>query len=156
MNNCRSRAQMELLYMRLTVFNRIVHVWMQRSAAPVIFAFASTIVVALFVSIRFTDLPFIIHTFFTLFSFTGISVLFWLLNEMVRIVRLSEGILADLQSPRAHYLAHLSKMERTNVLKKAKAMRPLVFPIGDCEFTISLPIATWDEILNQTVFLLSL
>ena len=150
------RAKVEKMYLQLTLFNRVVHVWLRLVLPPAVFAISSTVIITLFVTIRYTQLPLMFYIIFPYVGLTVIFMMFWQFYDVIRILRAAENILEPLWSHEAPYLKRLSKVERTKVLKKAKAMRPLVFPIGDSEFSINVPIMTWEEILNQMVFLLSL
>ena len=65
-------------------------------------------------------------------------------------------IIGKLQSENADYLRPLSRAMRMQVLKRAKAMKEIEYPVGEfSELTLNLPITMWDEILNQILFLLS-
>ena len=48
----------------------------------------------------------------------------------------------------------MSKAERNVVIKRARAMRLIEYPIGDLpNFAITVPIAICDEVVNQALVL---
>ena len=86
-----------------------------------------------------------------------LAIMFWQIYDVFLLTRDSEDIMRHLLSYDAPYLRPMPKALRTQVLKRAKAMRVLEFPVGEfADFNMNLPIAMWDEILNQVLFLLSL
>ena len=83
-------------------------------------------------------------------------VVFWLCYDIVLITRESEYIKAQLWSYEAPYARLMPKSEMTCAMKRAKALRVIEIPVGNfSDISIDLPIAIWDEILNQVLFLLS-
>ena len=83
-------------------------------------------------------------------------LIFWHSYDMLQVVQASEDVLGELSQHQATYFNGMARAQRLELMKRSKAMRPLVFYIGNSEFSIGLPINTWDEILNQVLFLLSL
>ena len=69
----------------------------------------------------------------------------------------SEETIGKLQSPVSTDLQTLSLEERKKIIKRAKAMTGLQFDIaGLADYSWSVPLGAWDEILNQLLFLFSL
>ena len=147
---------MEKMYLNLTLFNRVVHVWIRLALPLVLLALSITVIITLFISIRYTQLPLVYYLNILFVGLTVTFMIFRVCYDMAQILRATEDILDQLSSHKAPYLTRLTKVQRTKVLKNAKAMRPLLFRVGDSEFSLSLPVAIWEEILNQIVFLLSL
>ena len=88
---------------------------------------------------------------------TLLVIMFWLAYNGITDMRDSEAILGELQSLSSQELLVLSLPQRKQVMKKVKSFRPLAFPMGPfVDLTFSVPMAIWDEILNQLLFLLSL
>ena len=79
-------------------------------------------------------------------------LIFWQSYDMFRTIRASEDILGH----HAAYFQGITRAERIEMMKRSKAMRPVVFSLADSQFSLNLPINAWDEILNQILFLLSL
>lgn len=151
------RAKMEHLYICHELYNRVCYVWVKFMLPPTIFGVSLTIIVTTFISIRYTELPFMYYIFFANTAFTLMLIIFWLSYDLVLITRDSEDIMSQLLSYEAQHLRHMSKRERTEAMKRAKAMRVIEFPIGEfADFAISVPVAIWEEILNQVLFLLEL
>ena len=150
------RAKVERLYICYELFNRINYTWLKFMLPPTIFGVSLTVIVTTFVSIRYTELPFMYYIFFANTAFTLMLIIFWLCYDALLITRDSEDIMSQLLSFEAPYLRSVSKAGRIRVMKRAKAMRVIEFPIGEfADFSISLPIVLWEEILNQVLFLLS-
>ena len=152
-----SRVLVERLYSYLLHHNRVVQTWMKFMLPPTLSAVSVAVIVSTFVSIRYTDLPLLLYIIFPYTAFTLMLVIFWMCYDTVLVVRASEDVMGRLLSHNAIYLRPLSRAERIKVLKRAKAMKVLEFPIGEfSEFSLTLPVNIWDEIINQVVFLLSL
>ena len=150
------RAKVERLYICYELLNRINYTWLKFMLPPTIFGVSLTVIVTTFVSIRYTELPFMYYIFFANTAFTLMLIIFWLCYDALLITRDSEDIMSQLLSFEAPYLRSVSKAGRIRVMKRAKAMRVIEFPIGEfADFSISLPIVLWEEILNQVLFLLS-
>ena len=150
------RAKVERVYICFELYNRVCYVWEKFMFPPTIFSVSLTIIVTGFVSIRYTGLPFMYYIFFPNTAFTLMLIIFWLSYDGVLLTRDFEDILGQLWSYEAPYLQSMPKIERTKVMKRAKAMRVVEVPIGEfADFTIMLPITIWEEVLNQILFLLS-
>ena len=150
------RAQVEQLYICYELYNRVCYVWMKFMLPPTICSVSIVIIVTTFVSIRYTELPFMYYIFFANTAFTLMLIIFWMSYDAVLITRDSEDILGQLLSYEAPYLRSMSRREKIEVLKRARAMRAVDLPIGEfADFSINLPVTIWEEILNQVLFLLS-
>ena len=151
-----SRAVVERLYNYCQLHNRVVHNWLKFMLPPTISGVSTAVIVTTFVSIRYTELPLIFYVFYPNSAFNLMFILFWMCYDMVRLIRASEYIIGQLLSHDAEYLKSMPRAVRIQVLKTARAMKPLEFPLGDfAEFSLNLPVTIWEEILNQVLFLLS-
>ena len=150
------RAVVERLYICLVHHFRVYSVWFKFQGPPTILSVSVAVIITAFVSIRYTDLPLILYIFYPNTAFNLMLIVFWLFYDTVRIVRASDEIIGRLQSENAGYLRPLPRAMRIQVLKRAKVMKEIEFPLGNySEVTLNLPIAMWEEILNQVLFLLS-
>ena len=151
-----ARAKLERLYICTELYNRICFVWVKFMVLFTIFSVSLAVIWGTFVSIRYTMLPLYVYIVFPNTAVTFMLIIFWASYDVVVLTRDSEDILGKLLSHQVSYLRTAPKDVRTRVMKRARAMRVIEFPIGDfADFTINLPIAIWDEILNQVLFLLS-
>ena len=141
----------------MELYNRICFVWVKFAWPPVLFSIAVTIVNATFVSIRYTDLPFIYYMIYPT-SAVGLGIIIFLgCYELVITSRDSEEILGQLRSLDAPYLRGMPIAARKRLLKRGRALRAIELPVGEfADFSLTVPIALWDEMVNQLMFLLSL
>ena len=151
-----SRQRLEQMYVQLEVFNRIGQVWIRFYFPPWLVTLATTVIIAAFFTIRFTQLPLFLYVFFPYIAVILMTLIFWQSYDMFCAIRTSEDVLAVLGRHEAPYFEHMTRAQRIEKMKRSKAMRPLVFPVADSDFSLNLPVSTWDEIINQTLFLLSL
>ena len=150
------RAVVERLYNYVQCHTRIAQNWMKFMLPPTISSVSTAVIVATFVSIRYTELPLFLYIFYPNTAFNLMFIIFWMCYDAVLLVRASEEIMGKLLSHDAEYLRPLPRAVRMEVLKRARAMKVLEFPLGDfADFSLNLPITIWDEILNQVFFLLS-
>ena len=156
MTDLGSRAVVERLYNNVQFHHRIVQIWLRFMLPPTIFGACLGVIFTTFVTIRYTELPTFFYIFYPNTAFNLMFLIFWLCYDVVLLIRASEDVLAKLLSHEAEYLRPLPRAGRIQVLKRARAMRVLEIPIGDfADFSLSLPVTLWDEILNQVFFLLS-
>ena len=152
-----TRRKVELLYICLELFNRICYAWAKFILPLTIFGLSVTVILTGFISIRYAaELPFIYYMFFANTAVSLLVLIFWSCYEGLLITRGSEDVLSKLLSNEAPYLRSMEKTERIVVMKRAKAMRMIEIPIGNfADFSMSVPVGIWDEIVNQILFLLS-
>ena len=152
-----SRALVERMYTYVLHHNRVVQTWMKFMLPPTLSGVSLAVIITTFVSIRYTELPLIFYIFYPNTAFNLMLIIFWMCYDTVLVVRASEDVMGQLLSHDVEYLRHMPRAQRNQVLKRAKGMKFLEFPIGDfSEFSLNLPVNVWDEILNQVVFLLTL
>ena len=79
-------------------------------------------------------------------------------HDGIMTIQASENTLGSLRCTENPYLLSLPMKERMAILRRAKALRPAFFSVGDFtdEFNVDVPVGVWEEILNQLVFLLTL
>ena len=71
--------------------------------------------------------------------------------------RSADGVLAGLQSRTSCFYARLERAEKIEFVRRARALPAVHLYIGEFnELTLDVAATTWDEVLNQLVFLLSL
>ena len=151
-----ARATVERLYVCQELYNNICYAWIAFILPLIIFSLSLTIIVTGFISIRFTELALHYYFFFANTAISLMIVMFWSAYDFLLITRDSEEVKGQLLSYEAPHLRGMSKAERIRVMKRAKAMRLIETRVGDfADFTISVPLAIWDEIINQVLFLLS-
>ena len=151
-----SRAVLERMYIYLEHQLRLYTVWIKLELPPTMLAVAIAITISAFVSICYTDLPPIIYLVYPNTAFTLMLMIFWICYDGVRIMRASGEVIDGPRSANAGYLRPSSRAMRMQVLKRAKVMREIEFAVGEFTIvTLNLPIAVWEEILNQVLFLLS-
>ena len=151
------RAKVEHLYICQELYSRTCYVWMKFMLPPTFLSISVAIIIAALISVRFTELPFHFYIIFPFLAFMGMFSIFWMAYDIVLITRDSEYMRGQLLSHESTHLRRMSKYERTRVVMRAKAMRVTEFPVGNfADFSLNLPIAVWDEVVNQVLFLLSL
>ena len=53
-------------------------------------------------------------------------------------------------------MKHLPRTEKAKVLKRAKAVQVLRFPVGNfANFSLKVTVAAWDEMLRQVLLFLT-
>ena len=115
------------------------------------------ITVATYLSLAELHLAFLWRIFSALSATAGAAIMFQQIYESVCFTRASQGIIARLLSMEQSYFQGMGRKERNAVMKRAKAFRPLVIPIGDfCNASMGVIEVAWEEILNDVLFLLSL
>ena len=149
--------ELERLYICGQVYNRILDVFYKVTTPPSQFNAGLTIVLAWYLTMKHTDLPWYIYS---MFPYTGVLVfgmLFTLGYDGILTIRASEASLTKLRSAEMQYFRLMPNQERAALIKRAKAFRPAFFSVGNfTEFNMDVPIGQWDEILNQLLFLLTL
>ena len=158
MHSVDDREEMERLYICLELYFRILQTWIRLMLPPTIFAPSCAIIIAVFVSIRFTSLPFILYQFFPASAVIIMGLLFWVIYQMELAQRGSEDLMSRLQSRESTYMSrNLKEIRIRRLLSRARAMRQVSYPVGEfSEVTLGLGVSIWEECLNQVLFLLSL
>ena len=148
---------MEDLYGIVSVYNMVGNVFAKVITPAMLLAGCLGIIVATFMSIGDLNLPLTLHVFCPFAALAAAVMVFEQIYEGVCFTRASQGIIARLLSTEEPCLKGMTKIQRTAVMKKAKAFRPVVVPIGGfCNVSMGVIQVTWDEVLNQILFLFSL
>ena len=115
------------------------------------------IVLAFYMTIRHTDVPLYIYCMFPYIGALFTVMLFDMCYDGMLVIRAAEGSLHTLRSTEMQYFLRIPIDERMAMIKRAKALRPAFFSVGNfTEFTMDVPVGAWDEIVNQLLFLLTL
>ena len=156
-NDLESRGRVERLYVCMELYTRICSVWIKFAWPPTLFGLSITIIVAAFISIRYTQIPLYCYVFFPNTACAILFILFWVFYDLMIITRGSEEILGQLRSSEVPYLHGMPNAVRTKVMKRARAMRAVEVPVGEfADFSVTVPVTLWEEIVNQVVVLLAL
>ena len=148
--------EIERLYVCSQVYNAVLDVWYKLVTPLGMFSGGVTIVVACFLTLRHTDVPWYIYFWFPYVAFLFAVTIFDTAYDGIVVIRASEATLTTLRSREMQYLRRMPTEERAAVIRRAKALRPVCFSIGSfTEFNMDVPVASWDEILNQLLFLLT-
>ena len=152
-----TRAKMENFYVRLQIFNKAYCDWWERQFPGALVSLSSTVIVGLFVGLRHTELPWYLYWVYPITGTVLLIQIFVFAYCVIGVQQESEEIVEKLQSLASGSLDGLTLVEKKKVLKRSRAMTPLPFGIhGFTDFSWAVPLAAWDEILNQLFFLLSL
>ena len=86
-----------------------------------------------------------------------VAILFEQIYECVCFTEKSRQIIERLLSLEQPHLRGMTRKEREAVVKKAKAFRPIMIPIGGfCHVSMAVIEVSWEEMLNEVLFLLSM
>ena len=144
-------------YEGLQVFHSVAAQYTRFFLLSTFVGVATTIIVCFYVSIRDSELPLIIYILFLIAGVTMFFWLFWYAYQVVMMVRVAEEIVGIFTAaPYKHY-KELLREEKKYLMRKGRATRPLGYRMGNfADFSLDVPVATWEEIVNQLLFLLSL
>ena len=150
------RPRVEHLYICQELHSRVGYIMMKIMLPPTILSLSLGIIVCMYISIRHTDLPIYLYVIFPYIAFTLLLIIFWLSYDIALITRDFECIRGQLLSHQSPYLVHMSRHERKCVMMRATAMRVVEFPVGEfADFSLSMSVAVWEEVVNQVLFLLT-
>ena len=153
----RNRERLEKLFIYMEIYGRIFSKWLKYTICPTLFFGGSGVVVFLYVTFRHTNLPLGIYLAFPYCVLTVMGLLVWLSYDANRVIQSSREICLKLQSVQSPCFNGLTKSQREKVVRRALASRPCAFPVGIfSNFSLTVPIKMWEQILNQLVLLLSL
>ena len=156
--NVANREKVERLYVHVQIYHHLHCEWWSWGITGTIFSLSATVVLALYIGLRHTELPWYLYWIFWLAGPGVLLQLFATGHDCVFATEDSDEVVEKLRSPAGcPALGKLSLEERKKILKRSKALRGLHFGIaGFTNFTWAVPLGAWDEILNQLLFLLSL
>ena len=150
---------MEDVYQVMSVLGQVWHGVAKMTNPALLLVGSLGIILATYLSLADLHLAFFFHVLAALGAVAGAGVMFEHMHELVGYTRLSQGILARLLSLDESYLNGKTRKERIGILKRAKAFRPFLTPVGPrpfCNGSIGVNQVVWEEILNQVLFLVSL
>ena len=156
-NDATSREKVERLYMYLQIYHRLHCAWWNWTLPGTCFSLSATAVLAMYVGLRHTELPWYLYWIFWFAGFGVMLQVFGGAHDIMSSKDDSEDLVEKLQSSASEDIQGLSLEDRRRIMKRSKAITSLQFPIsGFTYYTWSVPLGCWDEILNQLLFLLSL
>ena len=152
-----TREKVERLYVQLQIYHRLHTAWWNWTLPGTMFVLSATAVLALYIGLRHTELPWYLYWIYWLAGFGLLLQIFGVGYDVVYAKEDSDDVVEKLQSPASVDLETFSVVERKKILKRSKAMLGLQFRISSfADYTWAVPLGAWDEILNQLFFLLSL
>lgn len=150
------RHNVERLRICLDLHSKILNTWLSYVIPPMVLAFFCTIVVTSYVTLRHTGIPVYLYVFFPFTGATLMSFIFLFSYDAHSIVSCIDGLTAALLEPQARCFQWMRKAARDRVMKRAKAFRPFIIPLGPFgRFSLNFPIDFWEEVLNYLMLLLS-
>ena len=154
------RDRVERAYLYLQIYHRLHCVWWNWILpGGATFSLSATVVLAMYVGLRHTELPWYLYWIFWLAGAGLLLQIFGQGHDIVFAKEDSEEVVEKLQSPASASadLRSVSDLERKIIHKRSKALTPLQFGIASfTNFSWGVTLGAWDEILNQLFFLLSL
>ena len=157
MANSADRVKLERLFIVLQVFNKFFDGWYKLVTLPSFFAGGFAVVVALYATIRHTDLPLLLYLLFPYMTVVFTVIMFDVCRDGFVAVRVSEDVLSRLRSTEMEHLSRLPMLDKMASLRRAKALRRIDGNVGIFgEYSIDIPVGVWNEILNEIFFLLTL
>ena len=152
-----SRRKVERLYVCLQIYHHAHCSWWNWTLPSTYFALSSTVILAMYIGVRHTELPWYLYWVFWLAGVGVLLQIFGVGYDVMLAKEDSEEIVGQLQSSAGTALQIFSLDEKRKILKRSKAMTGLQFGIaGLANYSWAVPLGAWDEILNQLLFLLSL
>ena len=152
-----SWRKVEKVYVGLRLFNVLYVNFMWYIMGPGILGIGAGNVILLYLAVRPSGLPPLIHYWVPLFAFGGVIILSWLWYDVVTLKREADEVKENLQARTHEFLRDLGPSQRKYLARRARALRPFYFTIGQfSDMTLEGLVGVWDEILNQLLFLLSL
>ena len=155
-SSARSWVELRRRYYPLQVYSCALNSWVKFMIVPTMSSIASTIIVTIFVTLKYRELPILIHLGFAWIGFSFSVLAFWFALETLSNIQSSEAIVEMLSRRHEQYFMDLSRTDRLYLIKWATATRQLVFQVGDfTDYSIGVMTAFWEEIINQLLFLLT-
>ena len=151
------RRKVEFMYVVLEVHLKILRHWIAIVLFPTLVNAGGGVVICLYIPIRHPEVPLLLNICFLVVAAILLAVIFGTSYDAVLVIRGVEDLLGKLKTFDAGGREDgISDLQRSRLLKRAKACRPMEVPIGTFgEFSLDVPVIMWDEILNQLLFLLS-
>ena len=137
---------------------KIVTMWLKPAIVPLFFCIGSGVVFLLYLVLRSDDtLPKANAFIMGYTAFVILVALFFVSYDVVSVIQGSEDIVKNLQSRQHEYYNLIGPDMKTELLKTARALKPLEIPVGNfATFGFGVTEVIYEEILNQLLFLLTL
>ena len=146
------------MYRNMRVYNILFMNWLRVLLGPFLFTASSALVCILYVSVRPSGLPLLIHIWVPCVAAMTAFMISWLWYDIVLIKRLGDEVLESLQSNAHKFLWSVEPPQRKCMLQWARSS--IKAGPGDdrtvCECYISRPDGPFGWSANQCLFLLSL
>ena len=120
--------------MQLEWSGQIAQVWIRFYFPPWLFVLSLGVIITSAVTLRYRELPVIFYVVFPYVGSNLMLLIFWQCYDMLRVIRASEGVLRNLSQHHVPYLQGLARAERIQLIKRSRAMRPLVILWGTLSF----------------------
>ena len=157
LNDLNDRKLVEDLYITLTVGSKVGHDVAKVLSPAMLLAGCAEITIATFMSLTNLQLWLLLQACYTVGAVVSAGILFDQIYECVSFTQESQQIIERLVSMEQSHLRGMTRKEREAAVKKAKAFRPVLIPIGGfCNVSMAVLEVSWEEILNQVLFLLSM
>ena len=156
-NNMNDWMRIYRLYRIMQVYNSILTEWMQNTVVMGLVGMASSVIVLLYVTIRPSTLPWFIYIWFPIVAAIAMVIIAWISFDCVIIKREVADVAQNLQlSLDSWRFRDIEKRRRTVYNRMLQSLHPASLRLGPFgEISLDTPINTWDEVLNQLLFLLS-
>ena len=151
----RSRETLLRTYVELQIYLRWGNEWVKNILPPTFFCIGGAVVLLLYIPLAHSEsFPGLLSAGFAYVAMDLVAIVFWVCTDCLAVTRNTEDILISLQSkPEAAWRLD----GQVELLKRAKAVRPVLHPIGNFgSITLGVLVVFTEEILNQLLFLLSL
>ena len=143
------------MYSSMRIYTILGNEWVKLMVVPTICSTSSVIIICLYMTIRHTEVP-VVYVGFLYTAFNLLGILFWVSFEIVALVRATEDMVGILSSRKHKFLNWLPLPQKMYIRKAGKAAKPIRQDVGSIgEFSITVPFAVCDEILNQLLFSLT-
>ena len=85
-----------------------------------------------------------------------VCVISWVVYDFVMVKRAADQVAVMLQSRTEPFYNRLSLIQRKELNRRARALRPVRISIGNfADVSLEVLVNMWDEVLNKLLFLLS-
>ena len=154
----RRREMLMRAYIQLEIYTRVTNEWVQVVLAPTFFMIGGAVVLFLYVPLAHSELlPGLLNAGLAYLAAMTAAVLIWASTDCLEVTRDSEAVISSLNSKPISSRLPFIALRQAELLKRAKALRPVAHPVGSFgNITISVPVVFVEEILNQLLLLLSL
>ena len=122
------------------MFNQVFRSWVKEFLPAAIFGLSFAFIATMLVTFRATKLPALMFCVFPASAAFCMGIIFWVSYDAIMAKRVSEDIVGNLQSATWAYAQHLDDMDRKELLKRAKALRPATIPIGIIKIIAGLAV----------------